>query len=1064
MVFGFGSKSSSEAPSESIKPTTHHDAEQVNGDSNGVFDGDVHVPCPAHTTDRKLISKVDLRVLPPLAIMYLLAFLGEFAYLLHEGYTTAQAGLIFILDRVNISNANVYGLSDELGLDGNKYNVALVVFFVPYVLFEIPSNLLLKHFKPRVWLSLNMCLFGFTTVMQGIVKNYPSLIATRFFLGLFETGMFPGAFYIIGMWYRRDEAQRRYSFFFNSTTLAGAFGGLLAAAIGKMAGMRNYAGWRWIFILEGCLTVVCGVGFYFWLPDFPEAVTWLTPEEKKYVAARLQVDQGRSAVERKIKFRDVINVFKDFKVVLGGFMYLGLIVPAYGYAYFAPGIIRSYGYSAIQTQLHSVPPWAAAFGFSMIVAYCSDKTRHRFGFAVFAICIAIVGFGILISVHDNTRLQYGSLFLVAMGAYTAMPIVVCWFNMNLGGHHRRAVGTAWQVGFGNIGGIIAVFAFLAKDAPKYISGYSICISFTILSILSCILYGFFCWSANKKRDQAPPSMLTEDEKTELGDMSPTYRSPDSVMKPFALSNLNKVYPADIERIDQRKIEPQISITSPIAIMKLSSCLSLISLVSSTVALSGDQWSKQSIYQVLTDRFARTDESTDASCDASAGQYCGGSFQGIIRKLDYIQGMGFSAIWISPIVANIEAPSDGLDGQAYHGFWAQDIWSINSHFGTADDLKTLSQALHDRSMYLMVDIVTNHMGYNGCGTCVDYSIYDAFSDASYFHDFCLIDYSDEWSSNLQTCWEGDNIVSLPDLRTENDNVRAIWFDWIGQIVTKYSIDGLRIDSVKHIEKSFNRPFEEAAGVYTIGEVLNGDPAFTLPFQEDMGGVLNYPMYFWLKEAFGSTSGDFSALINGIDRIKTEAVNSSLLGSFMENHDQTRWPSITSDKALNRNAIAFTILQDGIPIIYQGQEQYYSGTDQTGRAAIWLSKFDTSTAEYALISSLNQIRNQAIYKSNSYITYQAWLPYTDSSTIVMRKGSEGNQIISVLSKTGASAADKNLVLGQSVTGFTANEAVVEILGCKTLTADANGSLTVTITGGQPLVLYPKSQVVGSGICSL
>lgn len=136
---------------------------------------------------------------------------------------------------------------------------------------EIPSNILLKKFKPHIWLSLNMFLFGFVTIMQGLVQNYSGLLTTRFFLGVFESGMFPGCFYLIGMWYRRHEAQKRYTFFFSSTTLAGAFGGLLAAAIGKMSGLRGYvstlvlpsrrasclrdslinrlflqAGWRWI--------------------------------------------------------------------------------------------------------------------------------------------------------------------------------------------------------------------------------------------------------------------------------------------------------------------------------------------------------------------------------------------------------------------------------------------------------------------------------------------------------------------------------------------------------------------------------------------------------------------------------------------------------------------------------------------------------------------------------------------------------------------------------------------------------------------------------------------------
>lgn len=175
--------------------------------------------------------------------------------------------------------------------------------------------------------------------------------------------------------------------------------------------------------------------------------------------------------------------------------------------------------------LKSVPPWAVSFGFSMLCAYLSDRTRHRFAFAVSAIVVCIAGFAILIAVHNDTNVQYAGLFLVAMGAYTAMPIIVCWFNMNLGGHHRRAVGSAWQISFGNIGGIVAVYAFLKKDAPFFTPGYSISIAFTTLSIIACIAYGIACWAANRKRDReaAQGSDLTEEEKTELGDMSPDYR-------------------------------------------------------------------------------------------------------------------------------------------------------------------------------------------------------------------------------------------------------------------------------------------------------------------------------------------------------------------------------------------------------------------------------------------------------------------------------------------------------------------------------------------------------------
>ncbi|CAG8957004.1 hypothetical protein HYFRA_00012484 [Hymenoscyphus fraxineus] len=478
-MFGFGNKKETHVPLPSTSDI-EKDSTGIKNEANNFYNpnlpgtgqygtpryDELHAICPPHTTERALMTKIDLRVIPFLCILYLFAF----------------------LDRVNIANARSFSLAKDLDLQNNEYNTALTIFFVPYILFEIPSNILLKKFSPRVWLSGCMFMFGVVCVCQGLVTSYAGLLVTRFFLGVFEAGMFPGCFYLIGMWYKRSEAQRRYSFFFSSTTLAGAFGGLLASAIGKMDGIRNYHGWRWIFIIEGILTAIVALIFFFFIPSFPEDATWLQDSEREYIKARLQIDQGHSAAERKITIRDVGRVFKDFKVLLGGLMYFGLIIPAYGYAFFAPAILATYQYSPIQTQLHSVPPWACAFAFAMLIAFCSDYTRHRFLFTLLPILVSVSGFLILLFVHSNLPLQYAGLFLVAMGAYSAMPVVICWFNMNLGGHHRRAVGSAWQVGFGNVGGIIATYAFLAKDAPRYTAGLAICLGGLGVSALACCVY------------------------------------------------------------------------------------------------------------------------------------------------------------------------------------------------------------------------------------------------------------------------------------------------------------------------------------------------------------------------------------------------------------------------------------------------------------------------------------------------------------------------------------------------------------------------------------------------
>ncbi|KAK8095347.1 hypothetical protein PG999_013369 [Apiospora kogelbergensis] len=473
-----GVEEKAEQPIEAPTHNTYHPG----SDDALPYDGnEMAVACPSHTTPRKIVTRIDFHLMPFLIILYLLAF----------------------LDRVNIANARSFHLSEDLGLSPVQYSTALTMFFVPYVFFEIPR-------------------FGVMSIFQGLVQNYAGLLATRFFLGLFETGMFPGCFYLLSMWYKRDESQKRYSLFFSSTSLAGAFGGLLASAIGKMDGMRGYHGWRWIFILEGTLTAAVGLIFLFTFPSFPEQAMWLREDEREYVKARLRADQGHNAAERTITLRDVGSVLKDYRVILGGLMYFGLIVPAYGYAFFAPTIIATYKYNAIQTQLRSVPPWAASFVFSLVIAAISDRFRHRYLFTLVPMLISFAGFGILLNVHDNLDLQYGALFLVVMGIYGSMPITVCWFNMNLAGHHRRSIGTAWQIGFGNIGGIIATYAF--DDPPYFKKGYSIGVAFAALSAVSCAAYLVALMFENKRRAKAARNVgLSRYEKGELGDLNPEFR-------------------------------------------------------------------------------------------------------------------------------------------------------------------------------------------------------------------------------------------------------------------------------------------------------------------------------------------------------------------------------------------------------------------------------------------------------------------------------------------------------------------------------------------------------------
>jgi len=136
-------------------------------------------------------------------------------------------------------------MTKDLKMKNNDYNVALFIFFVPYILFEVPCNIIIKRVAPSTWLASIMFCWGVTTIGQGLVKTNGGLQACRFLLGLFEAGFFPGCTYLISMYYKRYELQMRFNIFFTGSILAGSFSGLLAYGIAHMAGTEGYGGWRW---------------------------------------------------------------------------------------------------------------------------------------------------------------------------------------------------------------------------------------------------------------------------------------------------------------------------------------------------------------------------------------------------------------------------------------------------------------------------------------------------------------------------------------------------------------------------------------------------------------------------------------------------------------------------------------------------------------------------------------------------------------------------------------------------------------------------------------------------
>ncbi|KAG6846222.1 hypothetical protein H0H93_015310 [Arthromyces matolae] len=182
-------------------------------------------------------------------------------------------------------------------------------------------------------------------------------------------------------------------------------------------------------------------------------------------------------------------------------------------------------------------------------------------------------------------------------------------------------------------------------------------------------------------------------------------------------------------------------------------------------------------------------------------------------------MGFDAIWISPVVENVEETT--AYGEAYHGYWGQNIHNLNSHFGTPEDLKELSTALHARGMYLMLDVVVNHMvtvpKHDPSGAVTfDYTTITSFPAESAFHQFCLIsDYNNQ--TDVEQCWLGDEKLPLADLDTENESVVQTLNGWVKDLVQFYNVNGIRIDTAKHVRKDFWPDFLKSARVFSMAEV-------------------------------------------------------------------------------------------------------------------------------------------------------------------------------------------------------------------------------------------------------
>ncbi|MFE7063439.1 alpha-amylase family glycosyl hydrolase [Sutcliffiella sp. NPDC057660] len=400
------------------------------------------------------------------------------------------------------------------------------------------------------------------------------------------------------------------------------------------------------------------------------------------------------------------------------------------------------------------------------------------------------------------------------------------------------------------------------------------------------------------------------------------------------------------------------------------------------------WQDEMIYFIMIDRFNNGDTSNDFAVNRDDPKaYHGGDFRGIIEKLDYIKDMGFTALWLTPIVKN--------EDKGYHGYWTEDFYNTEEHFGTIEEFKELVKEAHKRDIKIIVDIVVNHTGYQ-------HAWLKESDKADWFHPKKDVrDWEDQ--DEVENGW----IYGLPDLNQENPETRQYLLDMAKWWIEETNIDGYRLDTVKHVPKEFWTEFaQEMKSVkedfFLIGEVWNDDPRYVASYEQTgIDSFVDFPTYNEITRVFSAPDQSLSRLDTVWAHNQNFYSNPYVMGKFIDNHDVERFTREAIKKkqyppARIKQALAYLYTAPGIPIVYYGTEIALDGgpdpdnrRDMNFRAEQEIVDYVTKLAE--LRSSMPTLTHgsfEMLYEEGGMAVFKR--EYEKEMTIIAINNTTGTQV--------------------------------------------------------------------------
>lgn len=395
--------------------------------------------------------------------------------------------LLSFLDRSNIGNAKVAGLTDDLKLSDSQYEWLLTAFYIMYILFEW-MTVMYQVAPPHIYVSICVCAWGVLASLQSLATSYAYLLVLRALLGIGEAA-FVGIPFYLTFFFRREELAFRTGLFVSAAPLATSFASSLAWAIVKMGDKTGIASWRLLFLIEGFPAVLVAVVCWYWLPDSPSTARWLNRRQRKIATLRLRKEADASGIatgkqssvprhKKKFQWREVLNTMLDPKSWLSAFMFFFCNVAFSSMPVFLPTIVNAMGFDRLSSQGLSAPPFLFAFVVVLLTAWLSDKYKSRSVPMIFHALMAMCGYLILV-VAGSTRVQshavrYLAVYPICAGFFSAVTIIITWTVNNQASDEAKGTGMAVLNVVGQMGPLVGTRLYPDVEGPYYVKGMTVC--------------------------------------------------------------------------------------------------------------------------------------------------------------------------------------------------------------------------------------------------------------------------------------------------------------------------------------------------------------------------------------------------------------------------------------------------------------------------------------------------------------------------------------------------------------------------------------------------------------